>query len=134
MHLQAETWTIICLLLAALAAVRMWLHIVKLEKKLDRVTNGLLQLVDESESATNELRRSLEGLVGRTEENGCGSSGSASLAEQGIDPNEPWDIDRRHRVISLARRGLAAREISRRLCLPEGEVDLLLRLCRPLAS
>lgn len=134
MHLQTETISLLALLSLTLAALRFWLRVQQLEKKLDRVTKGLLQLVDESESATNELRQSLSGLAERSKDAVQDSTSSVPASADGLDSSDPWDIDRRHRVLTLARRGLAAREIAHRLCLPDGEVELMLRLSRQTAS
>lgn len=132
MHLPSET-AALAMLLSILATLRLWLKAQRLEKKLNRVTKGLLQLVDESESATNELRRSLLGLAERRQvgpEKAADFEVAAPGAVAEMNASDPWDIDRRHRVLTLARRGLQVRDIARRLCLPDGEVELMLRLSK----
>lgn len=40
----------------------------------------------------------------------------------------PLPLERRHQVLTLARKGVSAEEISRRLNIPKGEAELILSL------
>src|SRR4051794_20111753 len=112
MKLDLQTYQLMGLVMLAGIILTQWLRTKKLETKVEQLTQSLLQLVDESEVATNNLRKSLDEI---------------NRQEVAIEPNPPalnftdesqmdemWNIDRRHRVLTLAKHGLTAGEIAKR--------------------
>lgn len=99
---------------------------IQLESELSQISGDL----DLASHRTNDYARRVAWLESRL------SYGNAALAavetenNQLVDttPSKPSITERRHRVLSLARRGLDTHSISSTLGVPHGEVDLIIGL------
>ena len=129
MNFDLQIYQVIALATLAGVVLAQWLRTKRLETKLEHVTQSMLQLIDESEAATSDLRRSLAEINHR--ESAVEISPSSISSGDAAATDELWNIDRRHRVLTLAKHGLTAGEIARRLCLPDGEIQLMLSMSQP---
>ncbi len=132
MKFDLQTFQFIGLALLGGIVLVLWLRGKKLETRLEQVTQGVLQLVNESEKANKELRQSVAKLETRT------ATAEAVSSIQSFGENtqaeDLWDIDRRHRVMTLAKHGLTTGEIAQRLRLPDGEIQLMLNMAQQLVN
>jgi len=100
----------------------LWLHrqwqrrFLALKHELAEVSENLMQM---AELQTDVYRR-VAGNLNDIEEKVLDLSVPAS---EGVLP-----LERRHQVITLARKGVGVDEIAHRLSMPKGEVDLILSL------
>jgi len=95
----------------------LWNRRVKaLQGELRGVNDAICQLAD----SQIELRRKLSNAVQEMEEK------ILDVAVPSRDAGR--NLDRRHRVLSLARRGLSVEDIARQLRVPKGEAELILSL------
>ena len=87
-----------------------------LQRDLRGITEAICQLADSQMG----LRKKLSAAVEEMEEK------ILDVAVPSRDTGR--NLDRRHRVLSLARRGLAVDDIARQLKVPRGEAELILSL------
>ena len=132
MKLDLQTFQIIALALLGGIVLVLWLRAKKLETRIEQLTQGVLQLVNESEKANKDLRQSVAKLETRTTTAEAVSS-IQSFGENN-NPEDFWDIDRRHRVMTLAKHGLTTGEIAQRLRLPDGEIQLMLNMAQQMVN
>ncbi|HZS49137.1 MAG TPA: hypothetical protein VFC63_28980 [Blastocatellia bacterium] len=126
MKLDMQGYELIGLSLLAAVVLVQWLRTRKLETKIEQLTMSVLQLVNESEAATISLRKSLAQIT--VNQKSAQVEAALQTRNEPSNLDEMWNIDRRHRVMTLAKHGLNASEIARRLCLPDGEIQLMLNM------
>jgi hypothetical protein len=116
----------ICLGSAAIACVASCLilqfvwsrRVCALKKEMARVSDDLLQIV---ELQSDVYRRVRQGL----------SEVEEKVLELSVPTADaPLPLERRHQVLTLARKGVSADEIARRLNMPKGEAELIMNLRR----
>jgi len=89
-----------------------------LRKEMARVSDDLLQMV---ELQSDVYRRVCRGL----------SDVEEKVLELSVPTADaPLPLERRHQVLTLARKAVSADEIARRLNMPKGEVELIMNLRR----
>jgi hypothetical protein len=81
-----------------------------------RFSEDLFQMADLQKDIYHRICRDLNGIEERV----------LNLAVPSSDG--PLPLERRHQVLTLARNGVDLEEISRRLNMPRGEAELILRL------
>lgn len=119
-------WTIIIGISAAvpLAAAhwifqRRWaVRVACLEKDLRRFSDAMVQMADLQLRAHRKVSTNLGSVEERL----------LDLAVPGGDSRMP--LERRHRVLSMAGKGVAVEDIARKLSLPRGEAELIVNLRR----
>jgi hypothetical protein len=89
-----------------------------LREEVQHLSEDLLQAVELQEDMYRSVRRGLDGIEERVLE----------LAVPSADA--PLPLERRHQVLTLARRGVSTDEIASRLNMPKGEAELILNLRR----
>ncbi|MBP1597048.1 MAG: hypothetical protein H6Q05_2425 [Acidobacteria bacterium] len=89
-----------------------------LKKELSRLSEDLLQMVELQMDTYHHVRRSVTDLEEKIIELSLPSS------------DVPLPLERRHQVLTLARKGVAVDEIAHRLNMPKGEAELILNLRR----
>jgi hypothetical protein len=105
------------------AGIQAWLgraaerRIAGLEQDLRMVADALTQLADVHEKSHRKLSETTAALESRVLE-----MSSPEAHEQ------PIPLERRHRVLALARNGMSVDEIVARLGTPRGEVELIVNL------
>lgn len=109
------------------AAQRMVAVALQMEHEIEQLSCDL----DKSTQRANDAALRLARIEARRGTNAA--SDDSVLAEAAID--EPISAktsitERRHRVLSLARRGLDTKDISTTLGVPHGEVDLIIELSK----
>jgi len=132
MKLDLQTSQFIALALLGGIVLVLWLRAKKLQTRLEQVTQAVLQLVNESEKANKDLRQSVAKLETRN-----ATAEAVSSIQNFADSTHPedfWDIDRRHRVMTLAKHGLSTGEIAQRLSLPDGEIQLMLNMAQQMVN
>lgn len=87
-----------------------------LKQEVMRVSEDLLQVVELQADIYRRVCRSLNDIEEKILDLSVPSS------------NAPLPLERRHQVLTLARKGIAADEIARRLNMPRGEAELILSL------
>lgn len=132
MKLDLQTFQFIALALLGGIVLVLWLRGKKLEARIEQVTQGVLQLVNESEKANKDLRNSIAKLETRKATTEAVSS--IQRFGENTQPEDFWDIDRRHRVMTLAKHGLSTGEIAQRLSLPDGEIQLMLNMAHQMVN
>jgi hypothetical protein len=85
-------------------------------KELEKVSEDLSQIVELQSQFYERMRRDLTDLEGKVLDLAVPSS------------ETPLPLQRRHQVITLARKGISSDEIARRLNMPKGEAELILSL------
>ncbi len=112
----------IALPLLAMAATCVALHLAwrrrlrRLERDLQTCTEAICQMADTHMSSHRRLSETLAETEEKLQELTVPSRSSGVT------------LDKRHRVLRLARNGVAVDDISRRLKLPRGEAELILSL------
>jgi hypothetical protein len=104
---------------------------------------NLIAVALQLEGAAQDLSRDLDAATERANEQGCrlawleaqrrapAASPVAPAGDRFASPNAKTLVtERRHRVLSLARRGVDSGSISTTLNLPRGEVELIIGLSR----
>jgi len=87
-----------------------------LRREVMRFSEDLFQMADLQKDLYHRICRDLNGIEERV----------LDLAVPSSDG--PLPLERRHQVLTLARRGVDLDEISRRLNMPRGEAELIVRL------
>jgi len=87
-----------------------------LKKEVAGLSEDLLQLVELQMDTYHQVRRSVTDLEEKIIELSLPSS------------DVPLPLERRHQVLTLARKGVSVDEIARRLNMPRGEAELILNL------
>jgi hypothetical protein len=109
-------------LIAAAGCLLMWQlwrrRFLFLQAEVKRLSEDLLQAVELQSDMYRTVRRGLNGVEERVLE----------LAVPSADA--PLPLERRHQVLTLARRGISTDEIANRLNMPKGEAELILNLRR----
>lgn len=108
---------------------RMLAVVLQTEHEVEQLSRDL----DKAAQRANESARRLAWLESRRGGAAVAASEAETLAaETTSEPvNEKTSMtERRHRVLSLARRGLDAKDISSTLGVPHGEVDLIIELSK----
>lgn len=102
---------------AGLLLHRIWQRrFLALKQEMERFADDLLQAVELQSELHRRISRGLSEVEGRILEWSAPSS------------ETPPPLERRHQVLTLARKGISADEIARRLNLPKGETDLIMSL------
>ena len=102
---------------AGLILERRWQRRLRtLKQEMMRVSEDLLQVVELQADIYRRVCRDLSGIEEKV----------LDLSIPTADA--PLPLERRHQVLMLARKNVAVDEIARRLSMPKGEVDLILRL------
>jgi len=91
-------------------------RIKSLEQELQAFSDVVIQMVDIQTQSHHQVTASLEDLEERLLDMSVPSE-DANLA-----------LERRHKVLTLARQGVSAEDISKRLGTPVGEAELMLKL------
>src|SRR5437660_1505737 len=101
MTMNMQTYEAMALVAVATVGLGAWLKARRLEARLQQVADALLQLIDESEGATNELRRSIAKL--EQSNNGASEAPTLRLAKsapaEAVNNNgadystETWSLD-----------------------------------------
>jgi hypothetical protein len=100
-----------------LVSLRLWRRSFRtLRREVMRFSEDLFQMADLQKDIYHRICRDLNGLEERI----------LDLAVPSSDG--PLPLERRHQVLTLARKGADLGEISRRLNMPTGEAELILRL------
>ncbi|HVG39487.1 MAG TPA: hypothetical protein VM870_09370 [Pyrinomonadaceae bacterium] len=102
---------------------------IQLESELSQLSGDL----DTASQRTNDYARRVAWLESRTSlANAMAAAAAAGMettsSPADLTPAKPSITERRHRVLSLARRGLDTNSISTTLGVPHGEVDLIIGL------
>ncbi len=87
-----------------------------LQGELRRLSEDLLQVVELQSDVYHRVSRGLSDVEEKVLE----------LSVPSVDA--PLPLERRHQVLTLARKGIAVDEIARRLNMPKGEAELILNL------
>lgn len=85
-----------------------------LSHRLHQLAGAVDEMVQWNESAFRTVTRSVRSLEDEV--------------QRGDRNTPPSPVERKHRILGLARRGLTAEEITRQLNLPRAEVDLIVNL------
>lgn len=102
-------------LIAQLHAKRRYL---KLQGEVKRISEDLLQVVELQADVYHRMCRSIKDI-------------EEKILELSVPSGDaPLPLERRHQVLTLARKGVAVDEIARRLNMPKGEAELILSLRR----
>ena len=87
-----------------------------LKQELTRLSEDLLQMADLQADLYHHVHRDLTKIEEKVLDMSVPSS------------DAPPPLERRHQVLTLARKGVALEEIARRLHIPRGEAELILSL------
>jgi hypothetical protein len=87
-----------------------------LKQEMKQFSEDLMQMADLQSDIYRQVSRHLNDIEGKVLD-------FSVPASEGALP-----LERRHQVLTLARKGIAIDEIARRLSMPKGEVDLILSL------
>jgi hypothetical protein len=87
-----------------------------LKQELERISEDLLQLVELQADMYGRMNHDLKDIEDKV----------LDLAVPSADA--PLPLERRHQVLTLARKGIGLAEIARRLNIPKGEAELILSL------
>lgn len=96
--------------------------------QMENELNDLSRDLDAASRRSNEYARRIAWLESRFGLGTLQEVEPAPAAAEQPAPAKPSMTERRHRVLSLARRGLDARAIASTLGVPHGEVDLIIGL------
>jgi hypothetical protein len=89
-----------------------------LKQETKQFSEDLMQMAELQSDIYRQISRSLTDMEGRVLDLSMPGSGAA------------LPLERRHQVLTLARKGTSVDEIAHRLSMPKGEVDLILNLHR----
>ena len=101
----------------AATAVNMETEMIGLSRDLDTITQ---RLAEHLRRLREIERRGTAGVAAAVE--------GDLMVDRDSTPKKPSITERRHRVLSLARRGLKSEEIAATLNVPHGEVELMINL------
>jgi len=87
-----------------------------LRQEMTRLSEDLIQLVELQAQVYKRIRDDINDLEGKVLDLAAPTSES------------PLPLQRRHQVLTLARKGIPVEEIARRLNMPKGEAELILSL------
>ena len=115
-----------------------------LARKLGEANNSQQLLADDMNYRLNEIRHNLEAVAQHTNaqlqrisqpipQAPRAPEPAAATAAAATSPSGPRQsvTERRHRVLTLARRGMDVKAIAQTLGMPHGEVALIIRMSNP---